>query len=68
MQQGPSWEAKRSSANQEISRILRNVNLQHQIHNVQPPVPILSQINIVHTPSPQIQLLEDQFRRKTPHK
>jgi hypothetical protein len=29
MEQSPSWEAKRSSASQEIPRILREGSLQH---------------------------------------
>ena len=51
MQQSPSWEANRFSASQEIARILLNPKVHYHSHKCPPTVPILSQLERVHTPT-----------------
>jgi len=51
MEQSPSREANRFPASQEISRISRNPNVHYSIHKCPPTVPILSQLDPVHTPT-----------------
>jgi hypothetical protein len=51
MEKSPYLEAKRFSASQEILRILLNRNVHYRIQKCPPPVPILSQLDPVHTPT-----------------
>jgi len=51
MQPSPSWEVNRFSAGQEIPRTLWNRKVQYRNHKCLPPVPILSQLDSVHTPT-----------------
>ena len=49
---GPSWEANRLSASQEIPRILWNSKVHYRVYDSPPPAHILSQINSIQTPHP----------------
>ena len=51
MEQSPSREANRFSANTENPSILRNPKAHYRIHKCRPPVHILSQHDLVHTPT-----------------
>jgi len=58
MELSPSWEAKRSTASQEMIRMLCNPKVHDHIHNSPPPVPTFSYINPAHAPK---SLPEDPF-------
>ena len=57
MEQSPAWEANWFADSHEIPHIIWNPKVHYCIHTCLPTVPILSQLNPVHTP--HIPLPED---------
>ena len=51
IQQSPSWESNRFSASLEIPRILWNPEVHYRSHKCPPPVPVLNQLDPLHTPT-----------------
>jgi len=49
--QSSFWESNRFAASQEIPHILWNPNVHYRIHKCPPPVPILSQFDLLHNPT-----------------
>jgi len=61
MEQSPSSEANSHSAGQEIPRLLWNLKVYHNVHKNPSRIPILGQMNSVHTFPPNFRKIHSTF-------
>ena len=70
MDQSSAWKADRSSATQEIPRIVWNPKVHYRIYQSPVPIPVLSQIDRVHASHPtslrSILILSSHLRLRLP--
>jgi hypothetical protein len=66
MEQSPSWEADSHSAGPEIPCLLWNPRVHYRVHKNPPLVPILSQMNSVHTFPPCYPKIHSNILRSMP--